>query len=382
MKALCDADGAARRPDRDRPRHAQQPRRRGPPGCARTGRPAGPRASVVAAGQGRELALGQRRHALAPPRPRDALPPAAGRPAALARGPGSDPRGRRHRPPVVGLDPAGPPAAAAQPAGPHRRHLPRRDVAVVPRASPRTRRPSGATGSASRAARSRHEARMVAALDEVVVFSDKDVELLGTPAAHARRTPSARATARWCATGPPPGHGAVLVVSYLARDENNKAALWTVGELWPRVSPRCPGARLRLVGGGATDELRRAAERGRVGRAGRLRRRPRGGVRRRGRRAGAGAAGRRGEVQDDRGAAARRPDGDDHASAPRGSGRTTSSPRSPTARTRSPRRWRRARRPCRRPGARRPLAGLGAAEFARAALRRAGARVLGDRPTG
>ena len=106
----------------------------------------------------------------------------------------------------------------------------------------------------------RHEARMVAALDEVVVFSDKDVELLGSPR-HTRvvRPPLAQGPlVRHQA--PPPGGGAALVVSYLARDENNKAALWTVAELWPRVLARVPGARLRLVGGGASDELKQAVE--------------------------------------------------------------------------------------------------------------------------
>lgn len=105
----------------------------------------------------------------------------------------------------------------------------------------------------------RHERRMVAALDEVIVFSDKDVELLGNPR-HKRvvRPPLARGPlVRHQA--PPPVDGTVLVVSYLARDENNKAALWTVAELWPQVVAEVPGARLRLVGGGASDELKQAA---------------------------------------------------------------------------------------------------------------------------
>jgi glycosyltransferase involved in cell wall biosynthesis len=105
----------------------------------------------------------------------------------------------------------------------------------------------------------RHEARMVAALDEVVVFSEKDVALLGNP----RHTRVVRPP---LADGVPvqhmparPGTGTVLVVSYLARDENNKAALWTVGEVWPQVVARVPGATLRLVGGGSSDELKRTA---------------------------------------------------------------------------------------------------------------------------
>ena len=105
----------------------------------------------------------------------------------------------------------------------------------------------------------RHEARMVAALDEVVVFSEKDVELLGNPA-HARVVRPPLAKGDPVVHRPtPPGAGAVLVVSYLARDENNKAALWVLDHVWPEVVQHVPGAQLRLVGGGASDELRAAA---------------------------------------------------------------------------------------------------------------------------
>ena len=69
----------------------------------------------------------------------------------------------------------------------------------------------------------RHERRMVRALDEVLVFSDKDVELLGSPR-------NVRVVRPPLADGMPSRHmpgsseeGIVLVVSYLARDENNKA---------------------------------------------------------------------------------------------------------------------------------------------------------------
>ena len=32
--------------------------------------------------------------------------------------------------------------------------------------------------------------------------------------------------------------------------------MWVVGDIWPKVLDRAPEARLRLVGGGASDELR------------------------------------------------------------------------------------------------------------------------------
>lgn len=99
----------------------------------------------------------------------------------------------------------------------------------------------------------RHEAAMVARLDQVLVFSEKDATLLGSPAHTVVHPP--------LSDGQEPRHlpsarPVVLVVSYLARDENNKAALWTIEHVWPRVLARHPDAVLRLVGGGVSDELR------------------------------------------------------------------------------------------------------------------------------
>ncbi|MCW2738254.1 glycosyltransferase [Nocardioides sp.] len=98
-----------------------------------------------------------------------------------------------------------------------------------------------------------HEAAMVARLDDVLVFSRKDAELLGNPPHTVVRPPLS-------AGAEPPHRPAsapvVVVVSYLARDENNKAALWTLDHVWPRVLDGRPDARLRLVGGGASEELR------------------------------------------------------------------------------------------------------------------------------
>lgn len=99
----------------------------------------------------------------------------------------------------------------------------------------------------------RHEHAMVARLDEVLVFSAKDAELLGNPPHTVVHPPlSAGHEPRHA----PPTEPVVVVVSYLARDENNKAALWTIEQVWPRVRALRPDAALRFVGGGVGDELR------------------------------------------------------------------------------------------------------------------------------
>lgn len=100
----------------------------------------------------------------------------------------------------------------------------------------------------------RHEAAMVARLDEVLVFSRKDADLLGNPPHTVVHPPLSSGQEP---PHVPPGAPVVIVVSYLARDENDKAALWTLDHVWPRVLDRRPDARLRLVGGGASDGLRR-----------------------------------------------------------------------------------------------------------------------------
>lgn len=123
-----------------------------------------------------------------------------------------------------------------------------------PQDTPRERRYWGGVARRSR----RHERRMVRALDRVLVFSEKDAALLGAPDAVVVRPPLARSAPVPHRPGAP-AEGPVLVVSYLARDENDKAALWAIDQVWPRVVEEVPGARLRLVGGGATDALRERA---------------------------------------------------------------------------------------------------------------------------
>ncbi|WP_210649284.1 glycosyltransferase family 4 protein [Nocardioides sp. SYSU D00065] len=108
---------------------------------------------------------------------------------------------------------------------------------------------------------SRHERTMVARLDEVLVFSRKDAELLGSPAHTVVHPPLSDGRER---RHEPPVRPVVLVVSYLARDENDKAARWTLDHVWPLVSARRPDAVLRLVGGGATTGLRERVAAARV----------------------------------------------------------------------------------------------------------------------
>ncbi len=101
----------------------------------------------------------------------------------------------------------------------------------------------------------RHERLMVAALDEVLVFSDKDAALLGSPP-HARVVrPPLAAEHLSPHTVADAAEAVVLVVSFLARDENDKAAQWVLRDVWPEVASRAPGSRLRFVGGGASDAL-------------------------------------------------------------------------------------------------------------------------------
>lgn len=98
----------------------------------------------------------------------------------------------------------------------------------------------------------RHEAAMVCRLDEVLVFSAKDADLLGNPLVTVVHPPLASGREQ---PHTPGASSIVLVVSYLARDENDKAAMWTIDHVWPLVGERHPDAVLRFVGGGITDEL-------------------------------------------------------------------------------------------------------------------------------
>jgi glycosyltransferase involved in cell wall biosynthesis len=109
---------------------------------------------------------------------------------------------------------------------------------------------------ASAAARRLEKATLRRA-DAVVVFSDKDRDLLDaatrTGTVEVLMPPlAARAAARPLERQ---GGPTALFVSLLARRENDDAAHWLVTEIWPSVAVRVPTARLRLVGNGASARL-------------------------------------------------------------------------------------------------------------------------------
>ncbi len=100
----------------------------------------------------------------------------------------------------------------------------------------------------------RYERRGVAALDEVAVFSRKDVTLLGNPP-HARVILPPLATGAEPPAATPTGPPTVVFVAHFARSVNEDAAQWLLREVWPTVRDTVPGARLRLVGRDVSDGL-------------------------------------------------------------------------------------------------------------------------------
>lgn len=96
-----------------------------------------------------------------------------------------------------------------------------------------------------------HERRGVRRLDSVVAFSQKDLDLLGDPPSGVIVNPPL-ARGDVVSHPVPDGPPTVVFVSYLARDENDKAAQWLLAEIWPLVRREVPEARLRLVGSGAS----------------------------------------------------------------------------------------------------------------------------------
>nr|WP_239523290.1 glycosyltransferase [Geodermatophilus normandii] len=109
------------------------------------------------------------------------------------------------------------------------------------------------------------ERRLVRVLDTAVVLSEKDRVLLGRRGGGADIVVfPAPLDDDDMPPGPPPGRPAVpdvLFVGAFWRPENEDAALWLLGEIWPEVRAAVPGVRLTLAGAGPGPRLEREAGR-------------------------------------------------------------------------------------------------------------------------
>lgn len=110
----------------------------------------------------------------------------------------------------------------------------------------------------------RTERRLGRHLDQSIVLSEKDRDLLIDAGVPERRVSvlaprfvvperDSGSSGRGLATSSP----VVLFVGYLGRSENADAVRWLLEEIWPLLSRLEPGAELRIVGGGAPEDLRR-----------------------------------------------------------------------------------------------------------------------------
>lgn len=102
------------------------------------------------------------------------------------------------------------------------------------------------------------ERRAIQVLDQAVVFSAKDADLLppGSAVVTVIDPP--------LASDSPPAHrppteSKVVFVAMLSRPENHRAALWLLQSVWPHVRRQVPSASLAIIGAGATPELAQAA---------------------------------------------------------------------------------------------------------------------------
>jgi glycosyltransferase involved in cell wall biosynthesis len=109
----------------------------------------------------------------------------------------------------------------------------------------------------------RIEAKLLSYSTCVLVFSDKDVELLDNQGLNVPVTvitpPLSVADMPSIVEVEEPWHPqSVLFEGALDRPPNHDAAMWLVHEIWPVVIRSCANARLTIAGAGATTELVRA----------------------------------------------------------------------------------------------------------------------------
>ncbi|HTP24002.1 MAG TPA: glycosyltransferase [Solirubrobacteraceae bacterium] len=104
----------------------------------------------------------------------------------------------------------------------------------------------------------RMEARLCNAYDEVLVYSDKDRQLLRRMGVTIP-IEQIDFLVPWPAQPAPLSSRTVLFTGALYRPENHQSAVWLIERVWPRVLDACPDARLVIAGSNpATSLLDRA----------------------------------------------------------------------------------------------------------------------------
>ncbi len=116
-----------------------------------------------------------------------------------------------------------------------------------------------------RSRRQRRAERAISrALDDALVFSGKDRDLLAAAGVRPEiitvvpppfESPERGAATRAARGGDP----RVLLVGWLAREENREAVRWALREIWPLVRARLPGAELYIIGAGASPDIEELA---------------------------------------------------------------------------------------------------------------------------
>lgn len=108
----------------------------------------------------------------------------------------------------------------------------------------------------------KREAQSFAALDMLIVFSEKDAELA------LNLAPEVRAEVVHPGLGPKPSkrlpssaEPVALFVGAMSRPENSQSAIWFVEKIWPTVIAELPQARLIIAGANPDESLRRLASR-------------------------------------------------------------------------------------------------------------------------
>lgn len=113
------------------------------------------------------------------------------------------------------------------------------------RSDPRVARRMAAKIAARIAVRT--EARLCNAYDKVLVYSDKDRELLRRMGVTVP-IEEIRFLVPWPAQPASLSSSTVLFTGALYRPENHQSAMWLIDQVWPRVRAACPDARLVIAG--------------------------------------------------------------------------------------------------------------------------------------